>query len=77
MGSLPKKQRPYFLEDIVDISDKIRELRSVNEASLAEEKIVRARIAELKQLITEKAKRDDCLAALKLEEEALLKSLGL
>ena len=61
----------------MDISDKIREFRSINEATLAEEKILRVRIAELKQLIAEKSKREDCLAALKLEEEALLKSLGL
>jgi cell shape-determining protein MreC len=61
----------------MDISDKIRELRSGIDASAAEEKLLRARINELKQLIAEKAKKDDSLAALKLEEAELLKSLGL
>ena len=61
----------------MDISDKIRELKSSNEASIAEEKMLKIRINELKQLIAEKAKRDESLNALKLEEEELLKSLGL
>lgn len=60
----------------MDISDKIRELRSGIDASFAEEKILRARINELKQLIAEKAKKEESLAALKAEEAELLKTLG-
>lgn len=61
---------------MADISDKIREQRGSVDKIASEEQLVRSRINELKQLIAEKAKRQESLEALKAEEAALLKQLG-
>jgi len=59
----------------MDISDKIREFKEHIGNTSAEEKLIRNRISELKQLIIEKRKREDALAELKKEEEELMKQL--
>jgi len=59
----------------VDISDKIRELKEQVGNASAEEKLVRSRISELKQLVEDKKKRDESLALAKQEEQELLSKL--
>ena len=61
---------------MADISDEIKKLRGDVEGLSAEEKLVRGRISELKQLIMEKQKRSESLAAAKAEEAELLKQLS-
>lgn len=60
----------------MDISNKIREKQAEVEKIAAEEKVLRGRIAELRQLLDEKIKREDSLAALRKEEEELLRQLS-
>lgn len=59
----------------MDISDKIRELKEQVGNASAEEKLVRSRISELKQLVEDKKKRDESLALAKQEEQELLSKL--
>jgi cell shape-determining protein MreC len=60
---------------MADISDKIREVKESIDKAVAEEKLIKARITELRLLIDEKKKKDNSIAALKKQEEDLLKEL--
>jgi septal ring factor EnvC (AmiA/AmiB activator) len=60
----------------MDISSKIKALREEAEKLSAEEKLIKARIAELKTVLAEKKKQEEQLAALKKEEAELLKLLA-
>ena len=61
----------------MDISDKVRELQNEISNISAEEKMIVARIKELKSLVEQKKKREDSLSLLKEEEANLMKELGL
>lgn len=61
----------------MDISNKIREIRSDIELISNEEKVIKARLQELKMIVEEKKRREASLVDLKKQEEELLKELGL
>ena len=61
----------------MDISDKVKELQNEISNISAEEKMIVARIKELKSLVEQKKKREDSLSLLKEEEANLMKELGL
>ena len=61
----------------MDVNDKIRELRADINKMSAEEQEIKARIADLKKLVEEKAKRAEVIAKLREEEEVLIRELGL
>ncbi len=58
-----------------DILEKNKELKAAIEQMAIEEKTIKARINELKNLIEEKKRKQSALDAAKKEEAALLKEL--
>lgn len=61
----------------MDVSQKIKELRGEIQQISADEKAAKNRIAELKNLLTEKKNRETSLKEALAEEQELLKELGL
>jgi hypothetical protein len=59
----------------MDVSEKIRALRSEIEAAASREIEVKGRIRELKQLLDEKKKHDESIITLLEEEKRLLELL--
>jgi prefoldin subunit 5 len=59
----------------MDISNKIREKKQELDEVVAEERLLRTRIAELKTIIAEHQKHQETLEKLKAEEAELLKQL--
>jgi len=60
-----------------DIVEKNKELKASIDQMAIEERTIKARINELKNLIEEKKRKTAALEAAKKEEAALLKELGL
>lgn len=61
----------------MDLTVKIAELREDISKKMDEERAIKSRIAELKQLLEEKKRREESLQSYRDQEAALLRELGL
>jgi len=60
----------------MSIVEKSKKIRSEIESIVTEEKVIKQRIMEMRNLISEKKRRAEMLKSAKAEEEKLLAELG-